>query len=100
MAKESAAERAAKVEQIELDVVTVRAVNEGGAEVRFGDEQGQVSLVYRKKTMGRKLEKGMKGRLVFIPDAEATKQNMVTVELPAEDTGGLPGSAREVKRDE
>jgi hypothetical protein len=77
--------------------VTVRSINEGGAETRFSDGEGRLSLVHRHKTISKQLERGMIGRIVFIPSAEAMEAARVTVTVDASDTGSLPGSAEVVK---
>ena len=100
MAKRDATAAEAALEaEVQEYTLSVRG-RDGADELRLSDDDGKVSLVVRgPKAFIRKGERGLRFTMTLTPDAAETLENTVTVELPAEDAGGLPASAKEVKRE-
>jgi hypothetical protein len=82
---------------IELGTFQCKAVNEGGVEVRLSDERHRMNFVSRLKTANRELEQGATYRLVAEKVGDAPAEPTVTAEIPSEDAGSLPDTAKVVK---
>lgn len=82
-------------EQIEFGVFEVRASDEGGAEVRLSDTRNHSNLLLRRKSVGKDLERGAK-YLVTATLVSTQEEEMVTVEMPADETAGLTRHAKVV----
>lgn len=81
-------------EGIDLGTFKCKAVNEGGAEARLSDERHQTFFVSRLKAANKALELGATYRLVAEKVEDAPGEPKVTAEVPAEDVGSLPSSAK------
>jgi hypothetical protein len=92
MAKEKRA-----AQGIELGTFQCRSLNEGGAEARLSDERHQTNFVSRFKAANRELEQGATYRLYAEKVEDAPGEATITAEVPAEDAGSLPSSAKVVK---
>lgn len=83
-------------ETIELGTFEVRASDDDGAEVRLADSRQGSNLVLRKKTVGRELPRGAKYKVTAMLVSEA-EEEMVTVQMPADETAGLTPHAKVIE---
>jgi len=71
----------------------LKALNEGGAEIRMSDERNQSNILLRKKSLGKELEAGATYQITATRVAPAPAFATVTAIVPTTDVGSLPGTA-------